>query len=60
MSKIVNMSRRDVVKGIGGMTGLVLGFHIGSRPFPFAEAARRRRRRASTPMSISPSTTPGW
>jgi hypothetical protein len=25
--RIVNMSRRDVVKGIGGMTGLVLGFH---------------------------------
>ena len=59
MTTIVNMSRRDVVKGIGGLTGLVLGFHIGSRPFPFAEAATAATT-ASTPMSISPSTRPGW
>src|SRR6266550_8985535 len=39
MTTIVNMSRRDVFKGIAGMTGLVLGFHVGSRNFPFAEAA---------------------
>jgi isoquinoline 1-oxidoreductase beta subunit len=36
MTTIVNMSRRGV---IAGMTGLVLGFHVGSRRFPFAEAA---------------------
>jgi isoquinoline 1-oxidoreductase subunit beta len=48
MTTIVNLSRRDVVKGIGGLTGLVLGFHIGSRPFPFAEAA------APTPTSFNP------
>src|SRR5260221_1651100 len=39
MTTIVNISRRDVIKGVAGMTGLVLGFHVGSRVFPFAEAA---------------------
>ncbi len=39
MTTIVNMSRRGVVKGIAGMTGLVLGFHVGSRILPFAAAA---------------------
>jgi isoquinoline 1-oxidoreductase beta subunit len=48
MTTIVNMSRRDVVKSIGGLTGLVLGFHVGSRPFPFAEAA------AAAPASFNP------
>ncbi len=36
MTTIVNMSRRGV---IAGMTGLVLGFQVGSRRYPFAEAA---------------------
>jgi isoquinoline 1-oxidoreductase subunit beta len=36
MTTIVNVSRRGV---IAGMTGLVLGFQVGSRRFPFAEAA---------------------
>ena len=36
MTPIVNMSRRNVVKG---MAGLVLGFHVAPRIFPFAEAA---------------------
>jgi isoquinoline 1-oxidoreductase beta subunit len=39
MTTIVNISRRDVIKGVAGMTGLVLGFHVGSRVFPFTEAA---------------------
>jgi hypothetical protein len=40
MTTIVNMSRRDVVQGVAGMTGLVLGFHVaGWRGIPFAEAA---------------------
>ncbi|SEF10172.1 isoquinoline 1-oxidoreductase, beta subunit [Rhizobiales bacterium GAS191] len=40
MTTIVNMSRRDVVKGVAGMTGLVLGFHVaGWRGTPFADAA---------------------
>jgi isoquinoline 1-oxidoreductase beta subunit len=39
MTTIVNISRRDVIKGVAGTTGLVLGFHVGSRVFPFAEAA---------------------
>jgi isoquinoline 1-oxidoreductase subunit beta len=39
MTTIVNMSRREVVKGIAGMTGLVLGFHVGSRQMPYAQAA---------------------
>jgi isoquinoline 1-oxidoreductase beta subunit len=39
MTTIVNLSRRDVVKGVAGATGLVLGFHVGSRRFPYAEAA---------------------
>jgi isoquinoline 1-oxidoreductase subunit beta len=51
MTTIVNMSRRDVVKGIGGLTGLVLGFQIGSRPFPFAAAAEAA---AAAPTSFNP------
>jgi len=39
MTPIVNLSRRNVVRGIAGMTGLVLGFHVAPRIFPFAEAA---------------------
>ena len=50
MTTIVNLSRRDVVKGIGGLTGLVLGFHVGSRPFPFAEAVAA----AAAPASFNP------
>jgi isoquinoline 1-oxidoreductase beta subunit len=36
MTAILNMSRRNV---ISGMSGLVLGFHLGSRKFPIAQAA---------------------
>jgi isoquinoline 1-oxidoreductase beta subunit len=43
MTPIVNLSRRNVVKGLAGMTGLVLGFHVGPRIFPFAEAAVRAK-----------------
>jgi isoquinoline 1-oxidoreductase subunit beta len=43
MTPIVNVSRRHVVKGIAGMTGLVLGFHVGPHIFPFAEAAAGAR-----------------
>jgi isoquinoline 1-oxidoreductase beta subunit len=39
MTKIVNISRREVVKGAAIATGLVLGFHVGFRKFPDAEAA---------------------
>ena len=39
MTTFVNMSRRDVVKSVAGVAGLVLGFHLGSREFPHAEAA---------------------
>src|SRR5258708_24582719 len=39
MTTIVKINRRDVIKGVAGMTGLVLGFHVGSRVFPFAVAA---------------------
>ena len=39
MTTIVNVSRRGFIKGAAGMTGLVLGFHVGLRHFPFAEAA---------------------
>src|SRR6266436_8701881 len=39
MTTIVKVRRRDVIKGMAGMTGLVLGFHVGLRNFPFAEAA---------------------
>src|ERR1700756_90717 len=36
MPTIANLSRRNA---IAGMTGLVLGFRVGSRGFPFAAAA---------------------
>jgi isoquinoline 1-oxidoreductase beta subunit len=39
MTMILNMSRRDVVKGAAVVTGLVLGFHVGPRRFPIAAAA---------------------
>ena len=36
---IENFSRRDLLKTAAGLTGLVLGFHVGLRPFSFASAA---------------------
>ena len=38
MTRIENLSRRDVVKGIALGSGLVLGFHVGLRPYPVAAA----------------------
>jgi isoquinoline 1-oxidoreductase beta subunit len=43
MTAVVNLSRRNA---IAGMTGLVLGFHVGWRKLPFANAAE--------PTSFSP------
>ena len=39
MTVITNVSRRDLLKGAAGASGLVLGFHLGFRKLPFAEAA---------------------
>ena len=38
MTVITNLSRRDVLKGAAATSGLVLGFHVGFRKLPFAEA----------------------
>ena len=39
MTVIANFSRRDLLKGAAATSGLVLGFHVGFRKFPIAEAA---------------------
>src|SRR5438105_3214550 len=39
MNVITNVSRRDLLKGAAGASGLVLGFHVGFRKLPFADAA---------------------
>src|SRR5438477_2541735 len=39
MTVITNVSRRDLLKGAAGASGLVLGFHVGFRKLPFADAA---------------------
>jgi len=39
MTAITNISRRDLLKGATITSGLVLGFHVGFRKLPFAEAA---------------------
>jgi len=39
MTASTNVSRRDFVKGAAITSGLVLGFHVGFRKLPFAEAA---------------------
>jgi isoquinoline 1-oxidoreductase subunit beta len=39
MTVITNLSRRTVLKGAVATSGLVLGFHVGYRKLPFAEAA---------------------
>jgi isoquinoline 1-oxidoreductase beta subunit len=39
MTVITNLSRRDLLKGAAATSGLVLGFHVGFRKLPFAEAA---------------------
>src|ERR1700757_4404044 len=39
MVAIQNLSRRSLLKGAGAASGLILGFHVGFRGFPFAEAA---------------------
>ena len=36
---IENFSRRDLLKTAAGLSGLVLGFQVGLRPFSFASAA---------------------
>jgi TAT (twin-arginine translocation) pathway signal sequence len=39
MTVITNLSRRDLLKGAAATSGLVLGFHVGFRKLPFAQAA---------------------
>ncbi|MEA2625658.1 MAG: isoquinoline 1-oxidoreductase subunit beta [Candidatus Binatota bacterium] len=39
MTTILNVSRRDFLKGAAGTSGLVLAFHVGFRRLPFADAA---------------------
>src|ERR1700730_1806674 len=39
MTVITKVSRRDLLKGAAAASGLVLGFHVGFRKLPFAEAA---------------------
>jgi isoquinoline 1-oxidoreductase subunit beta len=39
MTVITNVSRRDLLKGVAAASGFVLGFHVGFRKRPFAEAA---------------------
>jgi isoquinoline 1-oxidoreductase subunit beta len=39
MTVITNVSRRDLFKGAAAASGLVLGFHVGFRKLPFADAA---------------------
>ena len=36
MTKVENFSRRDVLKTAASLSGLILGFHVGPRPFAFA------------------------
>src|ERR1700726_1650865 len=40
MNVITNVSRRDLIKGAAAASGLVLGFHVGFRKLPSAEAAQ--------------------
>ena len=54
MTVITNFSRRDLFKGAAAASGLVLGFHIGFRKLPFAEAAEPPT--LSSPMPLSRST----
>ncbi len=39
MIAVQNLSRRSVLKGAAVTSGFVLGFHVGYRQFPFAEAS---------------------
>jgi len=39
MIRIENLSRRDILKGAGFASGLVLGFHVGFRDFPHDASA---------------------
>lgn len=39
MMTVENFSRRDLLKTAAGLSGLILGLHIGLRPFSFASAA---------------------
>jgi isoquinoline 1-oxidoreductase subunit beta len=39
MTTIANLSRRSLLKGAAATSGLVLGFHVGFRELPFAQAA---------------------
>jgi isoquinoline 1-oxidoreductase subunit beta len=52
MTVIANLSRRDLLKSAAVTSGLVLGFHVGFRKFPFAEAAEEPRFQPNAFLSI--------
>ncbi len=49
---IENFSRRDVLKTAAGLSGLMLGFHVGLRPLSFASAATRETFAPNVYLSI--------
>jgi isoquinoline 1-oxidoreductase subunit beta len=57
MSRIQNLSRRDVVKGVAVGSALVLGFHVGLRPFPVAAAGAPAVVRPNVYLSIDETGT---
>jgi isoquinoline 1-oxidoreductase beta subunit len=52
MTVITNLSRRDLRKGAAASSGLVLGYHVGFRKLPFAEAAEALPFQPNTFLSI--------
>lgn len=56
MTTIENLSRRDILRGMGLGSGLVLGFHVGFRSFP-AWAAPETRFAPNVYVSIDESGT---
>jgi hypothetical protein len=52
MTVITNVSRRDLLKGAAASSGLVLGFHVGFRKLPLAEATEAPVFRPNVFLSI--------
>jgi isoquinoline 1-oxidoreductase beta subunit len=52
MTTITNLSRRGLLKGAAATSGLVLGFHVGFRKLPFAQAAEGAQFQPNVFLSI--------
>jgi isoquinoline 1-oxidoreductase beta subunit len=57
MTRIENLSRRDVIQGVAAASALILGLHVGLRPYPVAAATAPAVVRPNVYLSIDETGT---